>query len=128
MAEEATGFVQLVTDQLKTVREAVADVDKKLGALNDKLTELRIGARDVNALQERADLAYKGTEATRRELADLEKEVAVYKAATNSKVAVNETNISDLTERLKWLSRLVIGALLTGVIGGIIMWLFKSFG
>jgi len=127
VADEAVGFVQLVNDQLKTVKDAVAGVEKKLDVVNDKLTELRIAARDLIALEQRTNLAFDGTEATRRELSQLGKDVAVDKAATAAQIAVNETNIKDLTERLKWLSRLVIAALVTGVIGGILAWVFRSF-
>lgn len=85
-------------------------------------------ARDVKALRDQTESGGRITSDLSRGLATLERVVAVFQTQTNGSVSNNETSIKDLAERLKWLSRLVITSLITGIIGGAIALIFKSFG
>lgn len=125
-AEETGGFIQTVVDQLSSVRREIEKIESNVEQIKGTLTDLRIASRDVSSLRERTDAACKGTEDTRLRLSDIEREFAVYKTSTGSQITVNTESIKDIAEKLKWLSRLVLGSLITGIIGGILALVFKS--
>lgn len=85
-------------------------------------------ARDVKALREQTESGGRMTNDLGRRLSEVEKEAAVFKTQTIGKVEINETNIRDLAEKIKWLSRVVVTAIVTGLIGGALALVFKSFG
>jgi hypothetical protein len=82
-------------------------------------------ARDLKALRDQAEASSRSMETMRNDVATYEREFAVYKTGTESKISVNQESIKLMEERLRWLSRLVVGALITGVIGGVIALVFK---
>lgn len=83
-------------------------------------------ARDVKTLTDETKRSLSNTESLRISLNQTDREFAVYKAEIAGKISTNKENIEILTERIKWLNRLVISALVTGAIGGIIAIIFKS--
>jgi hypothetical protein len=85
-------------------------------------------ARDVSALREESERNAKGSNGLREQVAIQDRDFLVFKEATNGRISANEIALRDLTERLKWLGRLVIGTLITGIISGMIAILFKTVG
>lgn len=77
-------------------------------------------ARDVRALRDQTDTHGKGVESIRACVSVLEMGFAVFKVASEGEIAACQTSVSALEEKLRWLSRLVIGSLVTGIIGGLI--------
>ena len=85
-------------------------------------------ARDVSALRDETERSIQGSNGLRTAITNIERENAVFKEAITGRVGINEVAIHDLTERLKWLGRLVVGALLTGAISGVVAIIFKALG
>jgi hypothetical protein len=85
-------------------------------------------ARDVKALRDQTDSSIRDTGALRGCISAVERDLAVFKVDANGRAEVNKTNIGDLTERLRWLSRLVIGALVTSAIGGLVALFYRLAG
>lgn len=82
-------------------------------------------AKDIAAIREQNENHSKSVESIRNTLGALEKEFAVYKVGTSTDISANKETIRNLEEKLRWLSRLVIGALISGVISGIVALIFK---
>lgn len=82
-------------------------------------------ARDVKALREQTDSSSRDTSTIRSTVAALEREMAVFKIDTTGKIETNKGSISSIEEKLRWLSRLVIGAVITSALGGLIALLYK---
>ena len=77
-------------------------------------------ARDVKALREQTEASVRDTGGLRSALSQLEKHCAVFETDAVSRMEVNRVCITDLTERLRWLNRLVIGAVVSGLISGLV--------
>lgn len=85
-------------------------------------------ARDVSALRKDTEDGSRTVSDLRKTAGDTEKDLAVFKVDTGSRIAVNAESIKEIAERLRWLSRLVLGAVLTGILGGGIALIFKLAG
>jgi hypothetical protein len=85
-------------------------------------------ARDVKSLREQTEYGLKDISGLRTSLTLMERDLAVFKVDMGSKVATNHETIDGLGERLRWLVRVVVGALLTGIVGGTIALIFKLLG
>lgn len=85
-------------------------------------------ARDVKSLRDQTEYGLKDISGLRTSLTVLERDLAVYKVDTNSKVEANHTAIENQGERLRWLYRVVVGALLTGIVGGAVALVFRLVG
>jgi hypothetical protein len=83
-------------------------------------------ALDVRALKDQVDRGLNSTESLRKITGDIERDLAVFKVSTSGIIATNREAIEVLTERLRWLSRLVLGAFVTGIIAGIVTIIFKA--
>lgn len=125
MADETVGFVAIVTEDLKTIKVNLERQSAKIEAVRDALQELRLSERDIATLRSSMDGAARDLISLREKFADLVAKEGVQAERWSSQIAVNETNIKDLTERIKWLSRLVLGSLITGVVGGALAYLFR---
>ena len=85
-------------------------------------------ARDVKALRDQTDSSIRDTGALRGCVSAVERDLAVFKVDATGRAEVNKTSIADVTERLRWLSRLVIGALVTSVLGGLVALIYRLAG
>jgi hypothetical protein len=85
-------------------------------------------ARDVKALREQTESSARDTGALRGSVAVVERDFAVFKVDALGRAEVNKESIRVVTERLQWLSRLVIGALVTSVLGGLVAWIYRLAG
>jgi hypothetical protein len=85
-------------------------------------------ARDVRELRDRAESNGRGTDELRGLCARLERDAAVFKSEIEASVKGNREGLEKLEERLRWLSRVVLGAVVTGVIGGLLALIFKLAG
>lgn len=83
-------------------------------------------SKDVAALRTETETSIRGTEALRTKVADMDRDTAVARETINSRISNNDSGLKELNERLRWLSRLVIGALISGVIGGILALVFRG--
>lgn len=83
-------------------------------------------ARDVRALRDQTDTHGKGVESIRACVSTLERDFAVFKVATEGEITACQATIAALEERLRWLSRLVIGSIVTGIIGGLLAVVWRS--
>jgi len=83
-------------------------------------------SKDLQALRTETEISIKSTETLRGRVSDMERDTAVHREATLSRVSANETLLKELDERLRWLGRLVIGALITGTVGGILAFVFRT--
>lgn len=77
-------------------------------------------ARDVNGLRILTESSVRGTDALRVDLARQDRESAVYRAENTADVRANTDRIDKIEERLRWLSRLIVGAVVAGVISGVL--------
>lgn len=82
-------------------------------------------ARDVSALREETERSSQGANGLRTDFARFDRSTAVFQESVTARIGVNETAIHDLTERLRWLGRLVIGSLITGVLSGLLAFAFR---
>jgi hypothetical protein len=82
-------------------------------------------ARDVKALREQTESSVRDTSGLRESVNSIKTDFAVFKVDTVGRMDTNRESINVLEERLRWLSRLVIGGLLSGVIAGIIALIFR---
>lgn len=80
-------------------------------------------ARDVKDLRER--VSGLGLDSLRASMSSLERDCAVLKTDMSSRSESNRTRLGEVEERLRWLSRLVAGAFITGGIGGLVALLWK---
>lgn len=83
-------------------------------------------AVDVRSLKELVDHGLSNVEGLRKAIGEIERELAVFKVSTTSTTSANKEAIEVLTERLRWLSRLVNGAIVTGVIGALLAAIVKA--
>ncbi len=67
-------------------------------------------ATDVKSLKDQMERGLSGTDGLRKVVGDLERDLAVFKVSTTGTIGTNKESIEVLTERLRWLSRLVLGA------------------
>lgn len=104
------GLLERLAEDMKEIKVELKDTNRRLESLrNDEMERLR--SRLAEEREARA-AAMGG--------ADL-------RAATlKAEVDTNSATLRDLAERLRWLSRLVIGALVSGVIGGALALVFKG--
>lgn len=82
-------------------------------------------AQDVHALRVLADAREADGRALRSTVMELEKELAIYKVENSARVKANEEGIGVLVERLKWVSRAVLGTVITGLVSGAVALVFK---
>ena len=85
-------------------------------------------ARDVKYLRDQFEASSRSNETTRSSVSSQEREVAVFKATTTSEIAALKDAIDDIVEKQRWLSRLVMGALITGLISGVLALVWKAVG
>jgi hypothetical protein len=83
-------------------------------------------ARDVHALREQMESGGRGTEALRVTVGQVEREFAVFKTQAQARMDGSVVSVTGIEERLRWLSRLVIGSLVTGILGGAIALVFRA--
>lgn len=104
------GLLERLAEDMKEIKTELKDTNRRLETLrNDEMERLR--SRLAEEREARA-AAMGG--------ADL-------RAATlKAEVDTNSATLRDLAERLRWLSRLVVGALVSGVIGGALAFIFKG--
>lgn len=84
-------------------------------------------ARDVSALRDETERGVQNTNGMRSSISAMDRDLALLRESLTAKIVTNETNIHNLEERLRWLGRLVIGTLVTGIVGGAIAIVFKLF-
>lgn len=82
-------------------------------------------ARDVSALRDETERSIQNTAGMRTLIAGMDRDIALLKESLTTKIVANETNIHNLEERLRWLGRLVIGTLVTGVLSGGLALIFR---
>lgn len=83
-------------------------------------------ARDVKALRDQSETNIRDSGGLKDSLNNLKTDHAIFKIDTIGKIDVNREAINSLVERTKWLSRLIIGALVTGIIAGVVALVFRS--
>lgn len=102
MSETGVGFVEMVTSDLRSIRVSMDKQDAKIEALQQAVTSLQL-----------------------QEIQLLKIEMATLKAGA---LNANERAIERLASGQLWLSRLLIGALLTGMVGGVVALGFRLLG
>jgi hypothetical protein len=83
-------------------------------------------ARDVKRLADETTRVLGNVDGLRASLNSTATEFAVFKVDTAAKISANKETIDGLTERIKWLNRLIISGLIAGIISGIIALVFKA--
>lgn len=83
-------------------------------------------ARDVKALREQNDTFGRGTEGLRTTVSALEKDLALCKLSTTTEVGACKETVRALEEKLRWVSRLLVGALITGIVSGTLALVWKA--
>lgn len=83
-------------------------------------------ARDMKSLADKTERGLSNTDGLRVSLTLTQTEFAVFRVDTGAKIATNRETIDALIERIKWLNRLIIGAVLAGLISGIVAIIFKT--
>lgn len=82
-------------------------------------------ARDVKALRDQTESSVRDTSGLRGTVVAIERDLAVFKVDTIGRMDANKQSITNLEERLRWLSRLVIGALVTSLLTGLVALIYR---
>lgn len=83
-------------------------------------------AKDVAALRTESSGRTRDLEELRGAVSRHEKDFAVFQVETTAAIKKNEERLTSLEERLRWLNRLVVGALVTGILSGLGALIFHS--
>lgn len=98
MAEEGVGFVQVVSEDLRRIHVDLERNSSRIDGLRDMIQQIQVGR-----------------------MQSLEIQQTTHSAA----IAACEKSIERLVSSQMWISRLLIAALLTGIISGVIALIFN---
>jgi predicted nuclease with TOPRIM domain len=101
MAEESVGYIQAVAEDLKRVRGSLDKLETRIEELQRSVYSLQTG-----------------------KIQGLEIELATLRSGT---ILNNENEIKKLKEGQTWLTRMIIGAFITGAIGIALTLIAKGF-
>lgn len=83
-------------------------------------------ARDVAAVRAKVEDASREMGDLRKVSGETKQEVAVFKVDTGARISANQEAIKELSDGLRWVRRLVVGAVLAGIASGLIALVFKA--
>lgn len=98
MAEEGVGFVQVVSEDLRRIHSDMERNSARIDSLRDLIQQIQVGRMQSMEIQQTAQAAA---------------------------IAACEKSIERLVSGQMWISRLLVGVLLTGIISGIVAVLFR---
>jgi len=114
----------MAEDDIRRVAESL-DPAKYIEHVTRTALLLERLADDVSALRTKGEDGSRTIETLRSDVAGIKQDLAVFKVKVDSEIKANQEAIRDLSEGLRWLRRLVVGAVVTGLLSGALAIVFK---